>query len=187
MHYEFLIFFANLLSIHYPIGNFTTDQLFFSRTYFEFTISFAYSLWILYLFREFTINSLSHWQIHYGSIIFFANFEFTISFGYSLWILYLFREFTINSLSQWQIHFGSIIFFANLRDSLFVREFTLYLLSLSRIYYGSINFSLIDPEYTISFANSLSIHYLFRELTMNTLSSSPIRYIICIAISLSNH
>ena len=106
----------------------------FSRILFEFTISFANSLWILYLYREFTINSLSIWQIHHGSIIFSA-------------------ELTLNSLSLSRIHYGFInlsridpelLFFANLLWILnLFREFTMNSLIFSRILF----------EFTISFAN----------------------------------
>ena len=90
-------------------------------------------------------------------------FKFTISLVNSLGIHYFFHDFTIMT-------------------PLIVRVFTLNLLFLSRIHYGSINFSRIGSEFTISFANSLSIHYLFRESTINSLS---VRELIMNPFSLS--
>ena len=163
IHYEFLIFFANSLSIHYRFGEFTMDQLFFSRTYFkftislvnllgihffsrihfEFTISFANSLDQI-LFRVFTLNLLFlsriHYQFticsrtHYESINFpRIHFEFTIFFVFTLWIHYLLRQFVTLSVSR-LIHY-------------FFRKFSLYLLSLREITMDPISFR----EFTIYF------------------------------------
>ena len=117
----------------------------------EYTLVSLFSanwLWINYTFREFAMNSLSIWRIHY---------EFTWSFAKLPWIHYLFRENTMNSLSVWLLHY----------------EFTMF----SRLNYeltlcsrNSLSFTLIYNEFTIYFANSLWIHCLFLEFTMNPLS-----------------
>ena len=127
-------------------------SLIFSCIYFEITISFANSLRIHYFFakgvsihhllRESTMNSLYLSRIHN----LFREFTRDSVF---------FRKFTLNLLSLSRIHY---LFREFTRDSLFFCEFTLNLLSLSRIHYDSINFSHIDPEFTISFANSLWIN-----------------------------
>ena len=125
--------------IHYVIRESTLSSLSISRIQFEFTIILAILLWIYYLNREFTANSL--WlheftfnspfitRIHFEFPIFSRiNFELTIFFSNSLSIHYCFLEFTFNSLSFLRINF----------------------------------------EFTICFANALQIHYLFWELTLNS-------------------
>ena len=131
---------------------------------------FPNSLWILSLFGEFTMESLSILRTYFEFTISFANsLGIHYFFANSLWIYCLFREFTmalliyriftLDLIFLSRIHSQSIIFFAN--------EFTIF----SWTHYESINF----------FAYSLWIHYLFRVYTMDPLSSSPIRYTICIA------
>ena len=51
IHYEFTIYFANLLWIHYRSGEILW-------IHYEIIIFFMHSLWIHYLFCEFTMNSL---------------------------------------------------------------------------------------------------------------------------------
>ena len=103
---------------------------FFSRKYYLSVIVVAYSLYatqihnnsttILWLFRELTMDSLFfpriHYefaifsQIHYGSIILFAD---SLNIYYqSLWIGYFSCKNTMKSLSVSWSHYGFIIFFA---------------------------------------------------------------------------
>ena len=144
-----------------------------------FFIFIANSLSIHYLFGKFTMDQL-FWRTYFEFTFSFANsLGIHYFFANSLWIYYLFREFTIVPLID--------------------RVFTLNLLSRSRIHYGFINLSRIDPEFTIFFANSLWIHYLFRKftrdpwifrvLTLNFLFLSRIHYefFIFFANSLSIH
>ena len=117
----------------------TIDSVSASRFHYEFTICFAISLWIHYLFREFTLNPL-----------FPAN---------SLWIHYLLCEFTMNSKSFSRLYFKFIILIENtLWTSYFLPAFTMNSLSFSGIYY----------EFTICFAN-FNEFTLFLELPMNLL------------------
>ena len=172
----------------------------FSRIHFE-LISLSRHHYGSIIFCECTLNILSLTRIHSQTINFFAyslriNYPYrqlTMSpliFSRILYVFFLiFRVFTLNSL----------LFREFTRDSLFFRDFTmasliyrvlnLNLLFLSRIHSQSIIF--FANEFTIFswthyesinfFAYSLWIHYLFRVYTMDPLSSSPIRYTICIA------
>ena len=86
--FEITFSFATSLGIHH--------------TFREFTISFANLpwihdlLWIHYLLRDFTMNSLSFREFTLNP---FFHYEFTICFAISKWIYYIFREFTLNTLS----------------------------------------------------------------------------------------
>ena len=123
------------------------DPFSFERIHYRFTIYLANLLWIHYLLREFTgdslidreftLNLLSFSWIQYVPIICFANL---------LWIHYLLREFT--------------------RDPFICRVLTLNLLFLSRIH----------SQFIIFVANPLSIHYLFREFSMDPLIFSRIHF-----------
>ena len=79
--------------------------------------------------------------------------QFTIYFANEHWIYSLLRGFTINSLYFSHIHFESIRIFYLLR------ECALNSPSISRLYI----------EFTLFFANSLSIHYISRRFTLNSL------------------
>ena len=141
IHFELTVFPAKYYE--YTIYcELTIDPLSFQRIHCEFTISYVNSLWIHNLCREFTIESLSSRRIHDEFIIFLVNSEF---------IYYFFREATIYPL-----------FFSPI--SLLFREITLNSLSISQIYY---EFTLF-PRLTIFVAQTLTIHYLCRELTMNS-------------------
>ena len=84
-HFEFTIFFANSLLIH-----------FLHRE----------STWSSCLFREFNSNSLLFSRIHFQpTSISRINFWFPIFFANSLSIYYLFREFTANSQLVSRFHF----------------------------------------------------------------------------------
>ena len=98
--------------------------------------------------------TLSFSGTHYRSI-FVNHFKFKIPFTNSLSIDYLFWEIISNSLSFSRIHF----------ELTFFREFALDFLSSSEN-----NF-----KFTIFFANSLRIRYLFLQFTWNSLSFSLIR------------
>ena len=98
---------------------------------------------IHYLFREFTLNSLS----------------------FSFWIAYLLCEFTVNSLCFRELTFNVLFWFPylgefNSKSPSFSRiqfKFTLNTLSVSRNHF----------IFIIFFANSVRIHYLFHEITLN--------------------
>ena len=123
IHYQFTIFSRT----HYESFN-------FSRIDPEFTISFANSLSIHYLFRESTMNSLCFRELTMNPLIFSRiHFEFTIFFVFTLWIHYLLRQFVTLSVSR-LIHY-------------FFRKFSLYLLSLREITMDPISFR----EFTIYF------------------------------------
>ena len=195
-YYEFIIFFANSLWIHYSLFvlqidfestifyilfisrihyNFTiflSNELSFSRIHYEFTIYFVNSLWMLFWYRIFTFHPL----------FFLEN---------SLWVHWLlrdiiikalsFREYTIYSLSFSRNHYTSTIFFANL---LWIHN--LFLKSCFRIHYEStwsianilwshifceftmnlLSFSWIDYNFTFLFANSPSITRIYQEFTI---------------------
>ena len=123
IHYEFFIFFANSLSIHYLFGEFTMAPLIFR----------VFTLNLLFLSRihyQFTICSRTHYEsINFPRI----HFEFTIFFVFTLWIHYLLRQFVTLSVSR-LIHY-------------FFRKFSLYLLSLREITMDPISFR----EFTIYF------------------------------------
>ena len=156
----FIISFTNWLWIHYffreltvyslSLSRFTLDPLSFPRIHNEY-----------YQLRKFTINLLSFSRYQYGSFTFFVNSEL---------ISYLFREFTISSLSVTRIHQGFIILFVINIDpynfSLIQNWFEFF----SRNHCGSI----IISVNSLGFANSLRIHYLFRIITVYSLSGTRI-------------
>ena len=131
------------------------NSLFVTRNQYEFIIfvpnwlwmdySFHQKLWIQYLFRETTINSLSFSQKHYQPLsLLRINYDITLCYEYSLLIHHRFRDLSSISL----IHHEFIILF---------RKFT-----LNSLFIISISFSW-------RYSESLSIpqiYYLFRQLTM---------------------
>ena len=151
-----------------------------SHTYFEFTIHWANSLWILYeftwcfinslriyyLFLEFTMNLIYFSRIYYEFTLFFANSScfHSLSIADSVRILLVLREFTMNSFSVSRIRW---LFRENTMNEISViqwihclfRESTMYLLSISQI----------DYELTIYFAKLSRIHFLFCEFIMDSL------------------
>ena len=115
------------------------------------------SLWIHYLFREFTIRIATPLWIHY-----LFHYEFALNPLFSAkpqLIHFLLRELTLNSL----ISAKSLWIYYLFRDN------TLNLLSVSRNQY----------EFTICFANGRRIHYLLRDLTRNSSSFSRIHCLHC--------
>ena len=104
IQFEFTIFFANKLCIHYLFREFTVNFLCdsqihyesincfansqwvqFLRINFEFTIYYANSLWFHSLTREFAMNRYLFWNSLFV-------FEFPTCFTNSLWIHIPFRE-----------------------------------------------------------------------------------------------
>ena len=123
-HYEFIIccalnyknttFIGNLLSASQFRNNYEfTMELLWNRYEISWNSLFCfaiflrihYLLWILFIFREFTLNSLSYSRNHYENTIFFAI---------SLRIRCLFRDFTMDSLSFSRNHCEFTFFFENL-------------------------------------------------------------------------
>ena len=98
IHFQFNIFFANLLRIHFYFRKFTFNFLSFSQI----PYLFREFLRINFYFRKFSFNSLSFSWIHYEFTTFFANplqFQlhwsikwYTISslpiFDHLIWFLY---------------------------------------------------------------------------------------------------
>ena len=82
IHYIFTIYFANLLWIHYRLGEFTTDPV--------------SGPWIHYLLHKFTMNSPSFTRIHYN---FLCLLRIKYKFTWCFTMNYLFCEFKINSIS----------------------------------------------------------------------------------------
>jgi len=124
-----------------------------------------------YLLRDFSLNSLSFFanslsvsRIHFESTIFlekplWIRYETILK---SLWIHYLLSDFSLDSLS----------FFANTLSVLRINlESTIFSAKPLWIRYEFAMKSLWNHfEFTICFAISLWIHYLFREFTLNPLS-----------------
>ena len=148
----------------------------------------ADSIWIRYLLREFTSNSLFVSRIHFQftnylamhylfrkSLLihyFFSRIyiEFTIYFAISLWVHYFFCESTLNSESALRIHYQFTFVFVNsFRTDYLCREFN----SNSFFYANTLSSQF---EFTIFFVNSLRIHYFSREFTLNSLSFSKIHF-----------
>ena len=123
------------------------------------------SIWIHFLLRDFSLNSLSFSQIHYLFRKLSMNslsaswflFESTIYFVISLWIHYLFREFPMNSQSTSRYYYEFTILIAKSLCSHFLfRESTFNTLSDSRnISLISLSVSLIHYEIAIYFVKSL--------------------------------
>ena len=156
---KFTIFFAISLWIHYLFRQLTKNLLWIYYLLRDFTKNLSSFSRILYLFREFFMNSLSSLNSHSFSRIH-----------------YLFREFTLNSLSFLRNHDEFINrFILSLWIKYLLRDFTMNRLSFSWFHY----------EFTIYFAISLWIHffmislwinYSFRDCTMNSLSISWLHY-----------
>ena len=161
IHLESTIHFAILLRIY----------LSYSRNQYEDTIVFAKSIWIHYLLRSFTMNSLTVSRIDLESTSF--------------------RQITMNSLSSSRFHFTHTIRFANCQRIHFLfRDLTLNSLSYPRNHYVNtfslwFNYLLLDlslnslsvPRIQLKstfFVILLWIHQIFRLFTLNTLSISLI-------------
>ena len=141
-----------------------------SGFYYKSTISFAISLWIHYLFREFILNSLFFSQNHDEFTILFPKLLWMhYFFAKSIWIYYFLRDFTENSsfffaysLSVSRIHLESTFLWIDY----LIRESTLIKLFFTRYL----------SKFTICFTYSLLNRYLFREFTLYQKSFSWINY-----------
>ena len=125
------------------LRDFSLNSLSFSQIHFLFrklSMNSSSNSWFLFEITFFFANSLSVPRIQLESIFYFVIL---------LWIHYLFREFPMNSQSTSRFLFYFIKFFAN----------TPWIHFIPQNHY----------EFTISFAISLWIHYLFREFTLNPL------------------
>ena len=132
---------------------------------------------------------LSIGQIHHELSLFSANslsiycqnLEFSLNPISVLQIRYLFRENTINSLFFSRLHFEIIVCFTIiLWNHCLFREFTDFLANSLWIYLVFRDSQWIYLVFCDSLwinhllAKLLSIHYLFREFTINSLSISRI-------------
>ena len=137
-------FHANQLRIHNIFPKVTMKSLWIHYLFREFTVNslfFREFIWTHYLFQEFTMNLHSFSCNHY---------EFCVCFAKSLWIHYFFQETTMNSMSIFsRIHVNSLSF------SLIVREHT----------FDSLSFLPVNFEFTKFFVKSLWIQYVFSVFT----------------------
>ena len=162
LRYDYEFTFACECTIDFfSVPKTTLNSLSISGFHYELTVFLTKLLWIHYPFRKFIMNLLSLTFLDYEFTIFLLiHFDCTIIFLIWLWKYY--HEITMNSLSFPQnslwIHYVCPEFTMN--SSLF-QEFTLSSLSISRFN-------------SLSISYSLSIVYLFRDLTMNWLSVSRI-------------
>ena len=138
-NYKFTFCFTNNFGIIFIFCEFTMNQL----SFFEICISFAFSLWIHYLFHEIIIffaNLINEFSLDSLSASWFL-FEFRLFFANSLsvsLIHYPFRDSTMNSLSITWFHQEYTMCFAILLWIHYLRrDFTRNSTSLSRIYYGN--------------------------------------------------
>ena len=165
----FTIFLAKSLMIEKLFVN-----LLFSRIYFEFTIFSRIYFEFTIFFCKFTLNFLFAYSLT-------IPFEFN-----SLWIHYLFHEFTYNSL--WIQFAMNSLSISRIRESTFNSipssriHFSLFI--FSRIHFQFTVFSRIQQWFIIFLVKSLMIDLLFREFTMNFLSSSRIHFEFTIEFSI---
>ena len=158
---------------------------------------FAKSIWMHFLFREFTLNPFCfarslwiNYLLRVSLWIHYLSRELTICFGNSPWIHLLFLQNhykfewrwicypfhcnTVNSLFISRIFYEFTICFANLLWINYpFREITVNSLSFSRISYKFTTYFAISSWIHFFFANSLfftRIHYLFRDFSLNSLS-----------------
>ena len=170
------------LCYHYRFLNFTMNSLSLSRIHlesmfhYEFTICFAYFLWIHHLLRDFTMNLLYISGIHFEYTICFAYFlwihhltinllsfsrnhcEFTFFFENPLLMKYLFRDISLNSLFVWVIHYRIAVCFLN----------SLYIKNHSRGFgLNQLFFPRINSEFIVYVANPIWICPLVSESFTN--------------------
>ena len=161
IRFYFTIKNTNSLWSLYKLREFTMDSVSYSRIYYGFSLllansfcvhySFANSLWIDSLTREFTLNLL--W-VHYYLRKITINY---FSIAKSLWIHYSLREFAINSLSFYRFQYKLIISNTNsLWIQLLFRGLTMNLLLVA-----SLSVTRIHYEFFISCSNSLCIYCFF--------------------------
>ena len=147
--------------IHYSFFGNTMNSLSARK----FTLNPLFSgklLWIHYLLRDFSFNSLSFLRNHYEFAMksLWNHYEITMNSLFVSRIHYLFREFTLNPLSFFRNHCEfTISFTLSLWKHYLLYDFTM----------NSLSFSWFHYEFTIYFGNSLWIHYLNTlPITFNT-------------------
>ena len=173
---------ANSIGILYPFRECTINSKSITHMHREFTIRFLESLWIHYLFREFTMKLYREFGLNQFSLSLPFNplspsaiyYENTIYLAILRWTHYNFRWFTINSLSVSRMKYeftifsridlkSNIVFVNSLSFSsihYLFREFTIYFTKFPWIHNLHRDFSLNSPSFS-------RIHYLFRELSIN--------------------
>ena len=127
------------------------------------SVYFVNSLCIHYLFCQLNMNSESVLRIHYVPFMLYVN---------SLWSHYFFL----------QNHYELTFIFQFMFTIIFFCWFTMDSLSFSRIHYEimkSLSVSWINNWFIMFLANSLWIHYLSREYTINALSVSRLYNLFC--------
>ena len=133
-YYGFIIISANSLWIllvtenHHELIVFFANSLFFSRYQYGSITFFVTSELIPYLFREFTMSSLSVTENHHELIVFFANSLSFSGYQYGSIFLYMdtfFCEFRIENL-MFMCNYWSFYHFREFTlNSIFSREFTM--------------------------------------------------------------
>ena len=159
IYYEFTIYFANILWIHYIFREFTIIHF-----------RIANLLWKYFVFRVYTKNSLSISQIHHEFILFYTNplwiqfrfSEFTIFMANSLWIYLVFRD------SQWiyHLHRKFTLDSHNTINSLLILRIHYYSLSNREFTLNWLIFSRIDYEFSFCSTNSLFFSLLYQKFTI---------------------
>ena len=148
---EYTICFAIFLRINYLFRYFIITSISISRFHYEFIIYFGNSLWVHYLFRDFTMYSQSASRIS------------------SIWIRYMFPEFTLDRLFS-PNHFKFTMFFAFTPWIHFSRLITMNLVYFSRFHFEFFILFPKLPDILYVFRDSIWIHYLIRDYTINSLS-----------------
>jgi len=166
-----MIFFVNPRWIRYEIdmNSLSASRFLLEFTFREFTICFAKSPWIHFIFfrnhYEYAIISLwNHYEIVPLSVPLSVpriHRESTIYFVISLCYHYLFCDFSMDLLYISEIYFKYSVCYAN-----FLWIHYLFTLSISWIYF----------KFTFYFAISFLNHYLFRLFTMKSLFISCIHF-----------
>ena len=153
--------------INYLFGEFTINSLSISRTYNEFTIFSAITLWVQWVFREFLI--FREFTSFLGKLlwIYLVICDSLWIFEKSPWILYLFCELKMNSLSLPLLHF-KINSTSFSRIHYLFRDSKINKLSVSWIRHlfcentmNSLSFTLYHYEFAIFFTIQLRFYFLF--------------------------
>ena len=149
LHYEFTVFFAIRLWIHYLFANLLWID-------YEFTVNILIRLWIYYRFDEIIINSSWFTQIYFDFTILPAN-SLLINhlFANSLWAYFLFRDSTMKSLSISSLALSSLSI-SRIDYELTIRDLT------TIIFFANL-------QLTLLFEIWLWLHYQFSDLTMSSL------------------
>ena len=159
--------FVNIQRIHDLFRGFTMKLLYFPWIHYIFTIYFANLLWIHYRLGEFTTHPVS-----------------------GPWIHCLLHKYTMNSPSFTRIHYNFLSLRLDTMNLLSILrtqdEFTIFFAKMQWIHF--ISFPLLQYQFTVCFANSLSIPRIHYEYTIN-LDSLSISWkyhelTICFAITL---